>query len=277
MLSIIICSRTPTLNPTLIQNIKNTIGCEYEWVVIDNAENQYSIFEAYNLGIERSKGSLLCFVHDDILFDTKNWGLILFERFNQNPKLGLLGAAGAKSKTKMPSGWWDCPDQDAVLYLKQHRKNASIDLREKGFEKNRIQKVVVIDGFFMVARKDKRFRFQEAIKGFHGYDLNISFEYIKLGYEINVSNLILIEHFSLGTLDKNWYRTSIQVHKLYSNMLPLEIGSKTKKYEFLNGVKFIKGLMGFKLKREAFSFWLKVLLLKPISRFHLRFLKEILN
>jgi hypothetical protein len=34
---------------------KLTIGCEYELIIIDNSENKYSIYEAYNLGIERYK------------------------------------------------------------------------------------------------------------------------------------------------------------------------------------------------------------------------------
>ena len=279
MISIIICSRTQNISDDLSDNIKNTVGCNYELIVVDNSQNQYSIFEAYNLGIDKSKGDFLCFAHDDILFHTEGWGLLVKNLFEQNEKLGLLGVAGAKSKTKMPSAWWDCIEADKVLYLKQHLRNGSIEDWNVGFRDKNLKKVVAIDGVFMIARRDKRFRFQEALKGFHCYDLNISFEYIKLGYEIMVSNLILVEHFSLGKLDKNWYLSTLQMHKLYSNTLPLKTKESIvcKDFEFINGTNFIKGLFFFRYKKEAFLLWLQLIVVKPISRYHFKFMKEILS
>ena len=71
MISIIICSRTASISDELNQNIDQTIGIPYELVVIDNSENLYSIFSAYNEGVKRSKYEMLCFMHDDIIFKTK--------------------------------------------------------------------------------------------------------------------------------------------------------------------------------------------------------------
>jgi hypothetical protein len=51
MISLVICSRTSQLNESLRQNIDETIGVEYELVLIDNSKNELSIFEAYNKGI----------------------------------------------------------------------------------------------------------------------------------------------------------------------------------------------------------------------------------
>ncbi len=278
MLSIIICSRKSKLSTSFSENLKDTIGCDYESIVIDNSGNIYSIFEAYNLGIERSKGDFLCFIHDDILFHTKNWGFIVQDVFEQNKKLGLLGVAGAKTKTKMPSAWWDCPEVDKLLYIKQYLRNGSVEDWEKGFTDKSMEKVVAIDGVFMVARRDDNFSFHKSFEGFHCYDLNISFEYFKLGYEIMVSNLILVEHFSLGKLDENWYSSTLQMHKLYSNLLPLkEEAIDYKDFEFRNGTNFIKGLLYHKYKKQAFLLWLQLIIIKPISRFHFYFMKEILK
>lgn len=74
MLSLIICSRTPQISEELEKNIAETIGCEYELVVIDNSKNKYSIFRAYNEGVRLAKGDNLCFMHDDILYKTADWG-----------------------------------------------------------------------------------------------------------------------------------------------------------------------------------------------------------
>ena len=75
MISIIICSRDKSISEELSTNISETINHDYELIVIDNSKNKYSIFEAYNSGIKKSKGLYWCFIHDDILggaFDIKN-------------------------------------------------------------------------------------------------------------------------------------------------------------------------------------------------------------
>ena len=90
MLSLIICSRTKDLPLILKENIESTIGTEYELVVIDNSKNQYSIFSAYNEGVRRSKGDLLCFMHDDIMYDAVGWGNNVVRHFD-DPNTGLIG------------------------------------------------------------------------------------------------------------------------------------------------------------------------------------------
>lgn len=71
-----------------------TVGYTYELIVIDNSEYKYSIFEAYNLGIERSSGEYLCFIHDDILFHSQDWGKAVEGIFNDDVKIGLIGNFG---------------------------------------------------------------------------------------------------------------------------------------------------------------------------------------
>src|SRR5690554_6108020 len=103
MLSIIICSRNFKISEKLEKNIRETISVSFEFVIINNEKKELSIFEAYNQGIAKSKGDILVFLHDDILFRTQGWGEILEEIFNTNKDLGLLGIAGSTIKTKMPS------------------------------------------------------------------------------------------------------------------------------------------------------------------------------
>ncbi|MEO8255383.1 MAG: glycosyltransferase, partial [Flavobacterium sp.] len=149
MISIIICSRTNKITNDLVQNIQQTIGSEYELIVIDNSQNRYSIFEAYNLGINKSKGDILCFIHDDISVVTQNWGQILHSIFDKNEKIGLIGIAGSKSKTRMPSAWWDCHQKDLYLNIVQHLVNKEKEHWVEGFKNNAIEEVVAIDGVFM--------------------------------------------------------------------------------------------------------------------------------
>lgn len=279
MISIIICSRTSVISDNLLENILHTIGADHELIVIDNSENKYSIFEAYNIGINKSKGEIVCFIHDDINFLTLNWGGILIKIFNENKKVGLIGVAGAKSKTKMPSAWWNCGDKDLYMNINQYLANGNKEYWYKGFDKSTIEEVVVIDGVFMAARKDNSISFNTKLTGFHNYDLNLSFEYLKKGYIVVVTNNILLDHFSIGVLNESWYKSALQIHKLYNDFLPLNKSnnsySSLKSYEFNNGVKFISNLLKFKLRKEAFCLWIKLFLIKPVSKFHFYFFKSL--
>lgn len=279
MISIIICSRTQTLNKDLSENIKKTVGCEHELIVIDNSENQYSIFEAYNLGIEKSTNDYLCFIHDDVLFHSDGWGYIIQQIFNENIKIGLIGVAGAKIKTRMPSAWWDCHKDQLVLNIIQHFGNGKIKKHYLGFKNNSMQEVVSIDGVFMAMRKDNRIRFNLEMKGFHGYDLNISFEYKKYGFDIVVTNKILLEHFSLGEISKKWIQAIYKIHGFYKKEMPFPVsGTKVSKDdEIINAQQFINKSLLFGFKKIAVSVWVQLFLLKPFSKYNYRFWRIILR
>lgn len=277
MLSVIICSRQKKISEDLFENIKNTIGCEYELIVIDNSENKYSIFEAYNQGIVRCKGGYLCFIHDDILFHTNDWGKTIHRIFNENIQIGLIGIGGAKIKTRIPSTWWDCPIEQAAVYAIQHYKHKGKVTKNFGFDGKSYAEVVVIDGVFMAMRKDKKICFNTELQGFHNYDLNISFEYIKHGYTIVVTNDILIEHFSTGTLNEEWVDSTYKIHNLYKSILPLGSFNKDKKNEIANAKKFINECLKHKKNKIAYSIWTELFYLQPITLFHLKFWKTILS
>ena len=281
-ISIIICSRKQNINNDLSYNIKNTIGCNYELIIIDNSTNQYSIFEAYNLGIKKSKGELIVFLHDDIIIHTQDWGLVLKNIFKNDAKIGLVGVAGAKVKTKMPSAWWDCAEEQKVINIIQHFPNKEKKKLNLGFDNNCNVEVAVVDGVFMAIRKDNRIKFNVNFKGFHKYDLNLSFETFKYGYKIIVTNNILIEHLSRGTINKSWYLSTIEIHEIYKKYLPILIDfNKTNKnlnsLEFSNGARFVIQLLNFDFVNKAFVIWIKLIFIKPFSKFHLKFLNLLLH
>ena len=105
MISLIICSRQPDIPQELKDNIALTIGVEYELVVIDNSKNQYSIFLAYNEGVRRSQYPYLCFMHEDILYHTQEWGKNVVEHF-KDEKVGLIGVVGTHFLPDTPCGWY---------------------------------------------------------------------------------------------------------------------------------------------------------------------------
>jgi glycosyltransferase involved in cell wall biosynthesis len=273
MLSIIICSRSANIPSFLNENIKETIGCAHELVVIDNSTNQYSIFEAYNQGIKRSKGEFLCFIHDDINIQTNGWGKVVKEIFLQIPEAGLLGIAGGKIKTKMPSAWWDGGEN--VLSLVQHHKNRPSELWNQGFDNFDTVEVATIDGVFMVMRRDKRIMFDERLKGFHNYDIYLSLKHHAFNKKVIVTNKILLEHFSEGSLNKSWYKSTSLFHKFYKSYLPIVISGQQndiqlKRTEFKVGLRFTTKLIEQKSYWDAFYWGFEIFKLKLKIKYYYR-------
>ena len=144
MISIIICSRTASISDELIHNIKQTIGIPFELVIIDNSNNFYSIFSAYNEGVKRSKYEVLCFMHDDIIFKTNDWGIIVMNRFNSS-NLGAVGVAGSPYYAILPGAWWSGGYICQSIYGEQ-------ELAYQPKQDNALP-VVVLDGVWFCVRK----------------------------------------------------------------------------------------------------------------------------
>lgn len=282
MISIIICSRKKSIPTNLAENIAATIGCEYEMINIDNSENSFSIFEAYNLGIEKSSGEFLCFMHDDILIHTNGWGNTVTNIFENEKNAALLGVAGAKIKSSMPSGWWNVPKELKEINIIQHKENQKTEKWDFGFKSGTISEVAAIDGVFMVLRKNAGLSFNTALKGFHNYDLNISIVCKMKGFKILVTNQILLEHFSNGNINDSWYESTLKLHEIYKKALPLIASDFNntvllKHIEISNGKKIAGQLFGIGKKKEAVRIWKQLILIQPFSLFHLKFFKRIIT
>lgn len=279
MISVVVCSRSQTISNNLFKNIRETIGCNYELIIIDNSKNKYSIFDAYNMGIDKSKGEFLCFIHDDIFIHTNCWGKVLLNIFQEDNNIGLIGVAGAKLKTKIPSAWWDCPEDFKAINIIQHFKHKEKEIWNFGFENKQKIEVVAIDGVFMAMRKKMGIHFDSKMINFHNYDLNISFECFKMGHKIIVTNEILIEHFSKGTINDSWIQSTYAIHRLYKNILPINITTShvTTEMEFNNAKTFITECLKFKNYSVATKVWLNIFIRIPISKYHIQFWKRILK
>src|SRR4051812_42275498 len=105
MVSIIVSSVNETYFLQLSDNIKETIGINYEIIKIEKDINQLGICYAYNKGAEKSVYPYLCFVHEDVKFVTSNWGRLIINHFESEPQIGLLGVAGNICKSRMSSIW----------------------------------------------------------------------------------------------------------------------------------------------------------------------------
>jgi GT2 family glycosyltransferase len=204
MLSLIICSRNQDLLTQLKENIHTTIRCEYELIIIDNSHNTYSIFEAYNEGVKRARYAYLCFMHEDVLFHTLNWGNKLISHFHSDNSVGLIGVVGTHFMPKTLSYWCDTTLISGRLIqgqaINNEYTNVLVEHTQYTHEKNFIE-AAAIDGFWFAIKRDlfNDIAFDEKLyKGFHFYDMDISMQVTSINYKIIIVMDILIEHFSYG-------------------------------------------------------------------------------
>ncbi len=105
-ISIIICSRKGRSADDYRKDLLVLNNDKVEVIVIDNDDNQYSIFSAYNEGVRRAKNDILCFVHDDVYMHTKDWVERVCVHFEIDEKLGCIGVAGGLFLPQTISAWW---------------------------------------------------------------------------------------------------------------------------------------------------------------------------
>jgi hypothetical protein len=256
MLSIIVCSRNKTLSKTFVENISNTVGIVHEIISIDNSANEYSIFSAYNAGFSKSKYPFICFIHEDVLFHTQNWGEKIIHHL-QKPKTGIIGLAGGDLATRVPASWSTLMSCVNIVQSDKNGRKPTRNIQLPGNQKESSRSVVLLDGVMMCMNRDllKEIHFDEHFKGFHGYDFDISIQSNLAGYINYVIFDIKLEHFSLGKTDAVYYRNLISIFKKWQMFLPLigenvstELNSQIPKIEKKRLSKLIN-----KLARKGFS------------------------
>jgi hypothetical protein len=237
MISIVICSKQKNLCDQLVSNIAGTIGCDYDLQIFSD---RASITQAYEEGLNNCQSSICLFLHEDLFFHTKNWGLSLTRHFEDNTQIGLLSVAGSKSKSFIPSAWWDCAEEDKVMRLIQQKPDGSKEDQNQGFGAKKAVEVAVIDGVFIALRKDTGAHFDQSLTGFHGYDLDISLAVQEKGYKVAVIQDVVLEHFSLGNLHQGWLNSLLHVHRKYKHVLPIHLGESGIGQEFKNLLQLFK-------------------------------------
>lgn len=241
MISLVICARTPIINSVLAENIAQTIGTLYELIVIDNSNLQYSIFEAYNLGVSKCKGDIICFMHDDIFYHTKNWGNNVNSYF-QDQNIGAIGIAGSPYVTKMPGTWWGGGLVNQQLVEIKGGENKLLTKTVNGQSTNK-NEVVVLDGVWICVRKSlfDKIQFDDAnFKGFHFYDIDICLQINKLGYKIYTVFDLLMEHHSKGNVNQNWIENVLILNQKWHKKLPVSCIKLSKKESYITELNTLK-------------------------------------
>jgi hypothetical protein len=212
VISIIVSSYQENFFQKFSSSLKKTIGVPYELIKIAN-NNKYSLTEAYNLGALESKFEILCFLHEDIEFNTEDWGKYVVDIFKNNSNIKLLGLAGSKIKSYLPTGWVSgISDFDRINILHVNKDGfESFSSKDKCLTP--LESIKVIDGVFICTSRIvyDEFKFDESIKGFHLYDIDFSLR-ITQKYQAAILYDIEIIHSSKGGYNSEWMIANLEYH-----------------------------------------------------------------
>ena len=226
MISIISCSIKPELCQKMFASIQNTIGTEFEQIIIDNREKKYSLFKAYNEGAMQAKGKYLLFIHEDIEIKNMNWGAELVKFAEQDNDCGVIGVAGNKFLPR--NFWaWSSPHKYNVIRLygpkeKDHLDKKCFSLFYNNPRNELFSKAVCLDGVFLFVKKNiwEKNKFDEInYNGFHFYDADFTFK-IAQTYQNFVYLGMDIYHYSIGNRNKDFCESLLIFHKLWKHAIP---------------------------------------------------------
>lgn len=228
VISIIICVSSRSVGGMIDSNIRETIGADYELVVIDNSNSAYNIFTAYSEGTKKAKGNILVFIHEDVTFRSESWGKILEQNF-LDESVGVIGVAGTHFLPKHPCAWWDS-GISSMHYLQGTNTGGEYITRYNNEDvfKRSSNEMASLDGFFLAFPK----RIFDIIQwdtslfdGFHGYDTDICLQVLHSGHKVCMNWDILLEHKSLGNVTSSAFQDSQgAVFRKWEGFLPVERG-----------------------------------------------------
>ncbi|MFV0170764.1 glycosyltransferase family protein [Empedobacter falsenii] len=266
MISIIVSSYQDEFFNDFNNSIIETIGegVIYEVIKIDNP-GKYSISEAYNLGIYKSKYDNLLFIHEDLTFIVKNWGKILID-YLKNKELGVVGIAGSTYIPNTPLGWSgliECSYKNLIQSNKFKDNYVEFSLDKDIYGKS-------LDGVFLACRKDiaLKYKFEENLSKFHCYDFVFS-NRVSKDYKNLISSKIKLVHFSKGNRNNEWMDSLIKSRSFYEigkqkNILKYEIkayyyyGMRLNQYGYSNSF-IIKELIKYNQFNKLYLFGYPIL------------------
>ena len=223
---------TRKIDQYYLELLKSTSGVrKLQIIPFENSEGQ-SLTKLYNEGLVRSTSDLVLFCHDDLKFDTKNWGRKLLNHFKRSPEYGIIGIAGTRYMSKTGCWWDDFSKMHGAVYHEDDGKRwLTRYSKDIG---NKLDDVILVDGlFFCVNKTLLNNKFNETVKGFHFYDVEFCFSNYLAGVKIGVCSDIKVTHLSVGRTNDEWENSKKTFSEKYKDNLPVKINRKLRKNEKL--------------------------------------------
>lgn len=247
-------------------SIRKTIDVDFE-ILSSLHASELGLSSIYNKLALSANYKYLIFIHDDIYFESFDWGSKIIKLLTEQ-NIGLVGLMGATYKSAYISLWTSC---DSSLY----RISLSNNL-------NDYSEVVTLDGCFLAMRKEvfTYYHFDEKMRGFHGYDLDICLQ-MNSHLKVVVANNINFQHLSNGNKNEKWFNDTYYVHKKWKSILPVfvaQISAYEKKHsDYLSLADQFNSIKLFSKNQNVLFFIYAKMLLKYFRFNKLRYTKQLLK
>ena len=239
MITIVYCTRET--KPEHKEHLIKSSGLHKHVEVIEIINNGESLTKCYNRGLEQAKYDIVVFCHDDITIETKQWGKKLAKLYDKNPEYGILGVAGSKHMAE--SGmWWE--KRKKMYGRVQHTSEGRSWLSSYSPDiANDVEEVIVVDGVFFSCHKDRiKKNFDEAVEGFHFYDVAFGFQNYLEGVKVGVHTNLRVNHQSVGQTNDQWEENRKVFAEKNKEVLPINLKKTFRKNE---KIKVLIGCLNF--------------------------------
>ena len=201
--SLVICSVDRTRLDECVARYRAAFAAEpFELIVIDDAA---SLAEGYNRGIARASGANIVFSHDDAFPISSAFPDRLAAHLEQVDIVGIAGATVALS------GFWGYAGQPHTHghIVAPAPKGSHVDLLVWGAASRRVDRIRLLDGCMLAARRDAAAAIgfdSQRFDGFHLYDSDFSLRASAAGCAVSVVSDITYFHRSPGAFSAEWHR-----------------------------------------------------------------------
>jgi glycosyltransferase involved in cell wall biosynthesis len=213
---------TRKIDNEFVELLKKSSGVSNPEIVPVENNGEFSLTEVYNKILNESKNDIVVLCHDDIYFDSKNWGRKILKHFKRNSEYGILGLAGTTILPKSAKWWEDFSKMKGIVNHEHGGKKwESKYSTSKG---NILDDVVLVDGLFIaINKKNIKKTFNEEIGGFHFYDVDFSFRNFIEDVKIGVMYDVRVTHKSIGETNFQWDMNRWTFAEKYKDVLPVKV------------------------------------------------------
>jgi GT2 family glycosyltransferase len=198
MISLIICNRNPLKWATVTAMYRALLAhTPHEIIGIHDATG---LCEGYNRGIDRARGDLLAFSHDDIEFLHPSFAANLTKHLQTHDVVGIAGASKV-----VGGGWGDARHPYLLGQIAQFRGDC-FPVTFFGVHPTP-RPAKILDGVFIACRRNvlDTVRFDAAtFPAWHGYDSDFSYSAHRAGFNVAVASDLFALHYSWGNENDAW-------------------------------------------------------------------------
>ncbi len=214
-----------------IQHLKQSAGLsQIEFLVQINPGRQ-SLASVYNQFLVRARFDVVCLLHDDLRFErNSHWAAQVLQAF-RGDDYAILSAAGSVSLDEMGVYWLPSTHMlGRVNHLLPQQKYLS-DYSGVFLEP---LPALVLDGLFLAVHRQRLAAgFDEALKGFHFYDIALSLMQSQAHQQgqaaaCGVLTRLGISHASAGTPDRHYESARQAFLRRYHQCLPAYLQPELK-------------------------------------------------